>query len=375
MKLETLATHLGREVEAASGAVSPSIVLATTFERGADGAYPPGSHMYSRVSNPTRAAWERALAGLEGGAVAFALASGQAAAAAVFQSLDPTDHVLIGDDRYHGTRAVASDLFARWGLQVEYVDTTDLNAVRARFRPGRTRLLWLESPSNPLTRVSDITALAEIAHQHQALCAVDNTWASPVLQRPLALGADLVVHSTTKYFGGHSDVLGGAVVCAREDAFSERVRLAQRLVGGVQAPFDCWLLLRSTPTLPLRVRAQAANAQRVAEFLAGHPRVAATHYPGLTSHPGHALAARQMALPGSMLSIQVQGGQAEALDIVARCRLFTRATSLGGVESLIEHRASVEGPHTTTPANLLRLSIGIEHADDLIDDLRQALAA
>jgi cystathionine gamma-synthase len=240
-------------------------------------------------------------------------------------------------------------------------------------RPGRTRLIWVETPSNPRLRITDIAAMAEIAHRHGALCAVDNTWASPILQRPLALGADLVMHSTTKYIGGHSDVLGGCVVLARDDAFAARLKQEQLLIGSVPSPFDCWLLLRSIPTLPYRMRAHTEHAGLIASFLSEHPAVERVNYPGLPSHPGHAIAARQMSGFGGMLSIEVRGGAEAAMAVAAKVKLFIRATSLGGIESLIEHRASVEGPGTPTPPNLLRLSIGLEHPDDLIDDLRQAL--
>ena len=359
-------------MDGGSGAVAASPVLSSTFERAADGGYPHG-HIYSRASNPTRAALEQCLAVLEQGAAATAFPSGSAASMAVFQSLAPGDHVLAPDDMYHGTRTQLRDLLQRWGLEHSVVDMTDPDAVRAALRP-QTRLLWVETPSNPLLKVSDIAALAQLAHAAGARCVVDNTFATPVLQQPLSLGADLVMHSTTKYLGGHSDLLGGAVIAREDDAFFARVRDFQTKAGAVPAPFDCWLLQRSIATLPYRVRAQAANAQRLAEFLAAQARVAAVHYPGLATHPGHALATRQMRCGGAMLSFQVRGGRDEALAVSAGVRLFTRATSLGGVESLIEHRASVEGPHTSTPENLLRVSVGLEHVDDLIEDLRQALA-
>lgn len=374
MKLETLITHAGRPVEAGSGAVTPSITLSTTFERAMDGSY-PHEHMYSRVSNPNRANLEGALAALEGGARAFAFGSGQAAVNAVLQALAPGDHVLMPDDRYHGTRFAATEIFGRWGLDVEFVDMTNPATVSAALRTRRTRLIWVETPSNPRLQIYDIAALASMAKAAGALCAVDNTWASPILQRPLELGADIVMHSTTKYIGGHSDVLGGCLVCARDDEFAARLSRIQTLSGGVPSPFECWLLLRSLPTLALRVRAQATSAERVAAYLAEHPRVERVNYPGLATHPGHAVAARQMMAFGGMLSIEVRGGEAEAMRVAAGVRLFTRATSLGGIESLIEHRASIEGAGSPTPRNLLRLSIGLEHADDLIDDLREALGA
>jgi cystathionine gamma-synthase len=266
------------------------------------------------------------------------------------------------------------NVLARWDLQADFADMRDLENVRRAIRP-ETKLVWIETPSNPLLQIADIPAIADIAHEAGAWCAVDNTWATPVFQRPLALGADIAMHSATKYFGGHSDVLGGAVVLKDGDSgLAERISASQKLGGGVPSPFDCWLLLRSLPTLALRVRAQTQNAGRIAAFLAKHPRVEVTHYPGLESHPGHDIAAEQMSGFGGMLSFQVRGGQAEALKVAASVKLFTRATSLGGVESLIEHRASVEGPDTRTPPNLLRVSVGLEHPDDLITDLDQALA-
>jgi cystathionine gamma-synthase len=372
LQLETLAIHAGRAPDPASGAVAPAPVLSSTFARAVDGSYPQG-HIYGRASNPTRGALEQCLAALEAGAAAAAFPSGSAASMAVFQALAPGDHVLTPDDMYHGTRTQLRELLQRWGLAYSSVDMTDLDTVHAALRP-QTRLLWVETPSNPLLKVCDIAALAQLAHGAGALCAVDNTFASPVLQQPLRLGADLAIHSTTKYLGGHSDLTGGAVIVRAEDAFFARVRDFQIKAGAVPAPFDCWLLQRSIATLPYRVRAQAANAQRIAEFLAAQPGVAAVHYPGLPAHPGHALACRQMRNGGAMLSFQLSGGRDAALAVAARVGLFTRATSLGGVESLIEHRASVEGPYSTTPDNLLRVSVGLEHADDLVADLGQALA-
>ncbi|MGD9893100.1 MAG: PLP-dependent aspartate aminotransferase family protein [Dehalococcoidia bacterium] len=371
MRFETLAVHAGSEVDPATGAVAPPIYLSTTFERAPDGEFPHG-YIYTRSGNPNRTMLEQALATLEGGAAAAAFGSGSAATAAVFQALAPGDHVIAPNDAYYGTSKLLRDLFAPWGLETTFVDMTDPAAVEGAVRPA-TRLLWVETPSNPLLKVTDIARVAAIARAAGAICAVDNTWASPVLQRPLDLGADLVMHSTTKYLGGHADVLGGAVVAREAGGFFERVRMIQTSAGTVPSPFDCWLVLRGIRTLPLRVRAQSASAGAVARYLSGHPAVAAVHYPGLEWHPGHAVAARQMAMFGGMLSFQVRGGARAAMAVATRLRLFTRATSLGSTESLIEHRASVEGPGTTTPDNLLRVSIGLEHVDDLIEDLAQAL--
>lgn len=370
-KLETLAVHSGHRIDPGSGGIVPPINLSTTFERAADGSYPHG-RVYARVTNPNRDALEQRLAALEGGGAAVAFPSGSAATLAVMQALAPGDHVIIPADLYWGTLVTVREMLERWGLRWTQADLTDEAAAAAAFTP-QTKLLWIETPSNPLMKIVDIRRLAALAHARGALCGVDSTFATPVLQRPLDLGADLVMHSSTKYLGGHSDLLGGAVIARAETPFLQRVRDMQTKGGSIPAPFDCWLLLRSLATLPQRVRAQSASAQRVAEFLAAHPRVQAVHYPGLAQHPQHALAMAQMASGGAMLSFQAGRDQAESLAVAARCRLFTRATSLGGVESLIEHRASVEGPGTRTPANLLRVSVGLEHVDDLVDDLRQAL--
>jgi cystathionine gamma-synthase len=372
MKLETLAIHAGRGPDPATGAVREPIHLSTTFERGADGAYPTG-YYYGRSGNPNRTALEQALAALEGGTDAVAFASGSAATFAVFSLVATGGRIVCASDCYYGTAKQLRELLPRWGADVEFVDTTDLAAVALALEPGAA-LLWVETPSNPLLRVSDLAALADLAHARGALLGCDNTFASPVLQQPLALGADLVMHSTTKFLGGHSDVLGGAVVVREPGETLGRLREFQGAGGGVPSPFDCWLLLRSLATLPLRVRAQSAGALAVARFLESHPGVECVHYPGLESHPGHALAARQMRDGfGAVVSLQVPGGAAEAMAVTARVRLFRRATSLGGVESLIEHRASMEGPATRTPANLLRLAVGLEHPDDLLADLARAL--
>jgi cystathionine gamma-synthase len=371
MRIETLAVHAGSGVDPATGAVTPPIHLSTTFERTPDGGFPHG-YNYTRSGNPNREELERALAALEGGTAAVTFGSGSAATAAIFQALAPGDHVVAPADAYYGTTTLLREIFMPWGLESTLVDMTDAAAVQHALRPN-TRLLWAETPSNPLLKVTEIARIATIAHEAGALLAVDNTWASPVLQRPLELGADLAMHSTTKYLGGHADVLGGAVVARDAGGLFERLRLIQSTVGAVPSPFDCWLVLRGIRTLPLRVRAQSESAGAVARYLSAHPSVEAVHYPGLEWHPGHAVAARQMAMFGGMLSFQVRGGEQAAMNLAGRLRLFTRATSLGSTESLIEHRASIEGPGTTTPDNLLRVSIGLEHVDDLIEDLVQAM--
>jgi cystathionine gamma-synthase len=371
-RIETVAVHAGTAVDPATGAVTPAIHPSTTFERDPDGSYPRG-FLYSRNSNPNRAALEQCLAALEGGAGAAAFASASAATSAILLALAPGDHVVAPTDAYHGTSRLLRETFARWKLDTTFVDMTDLAAVRAAIG-ANTRLVWVETPSNPLWKVSDIAAIGELARRAGALYVCDNTTATPVLQSPLGLGADLVVHASTKYLGGHGDVLGGAVVGRQRDAVFERILAIQASGGAVPSPFDCWLVRRGIRTLPYRVRAHSENALRVATFLQGHRRVEAVHYPGLATHPGHEIARRQMTAFGGMVSVQVRGDQARAMEIAAKLRVFTRATSFGGTESLVEHRASIEGPGTRTPDNLLRLSVGLEHPDDLIEDLAQALS-
>ncbi len=372
MKLETLVVHAGRSPDAATGAVREPIHLATTFERGEDGSYPHG-YYYSRSGNPNRTSLERAVTALEHGHDAVAFASGSAATLAVFALAAPGGRIVCGADCYHGTAKQLREIVPGWGVGVEFVDTTDLTAV-SQALDRETTLLWFETPSNPLVRISDIAALADLAHERGTFVGCDNTFASPVLQQPLLLGADLVMHSTTKYLGGHSDVLGGIVVARESGDRLAALRNYQAAAGGVPAPFDCWLVLRSLPTLPLRVRAQSANALAVARFLHADRRVQRVHYAGLPDHPGHEVALRQMRGGfGGVLSFEMDGGKDRAMTVAARAKLFTRATSLGGVESLIEHRASMEGPLSLTPPGLLRLSLGLEHIDDLIADLDQAL--
>ncbi len=369
--LETLAVHLGRKVDSTTGAVTPPIVLSTTFARDADGGYARG-FVYTRDDNPNRSALENALATLENGAVAVAFSSGNAATSAVLSALRPGDHAIFPADSYYGSRMAAQIAQTQRDIALSLVDMRDPQHVAQAMRPN-TRLVWVETPSNPMLHIADIAAIAELAHQHGAWCVCDNTFATPVLQNPLRLGADAVTHATTKYIGGHSDVLGGIVVLRERGELFERVKAYQVFGGAAPSPFDCWLLLRSLATLPLRVRAQSHSAQQVTHFLATHPRVEAVHYPGLSTHPGHATAARQMRGGfGGMVSFQVKGDEAATLAVATRTRLFIHATSLGGVESLIEHRASAE-KGSILPRNLLRLSIGLEHADDLIADLAQAL--
>ena len=371
MRIETAAARASHHVDSESGAILAPIQPSTTFERAPDGEY-PGGYIYSRAGNPNRRQLEDILTTLENGAACSAFSSGSAASAAVFQALGSGDHVIAPQDCYHGTRALLRDFLSQWGLEVTFADLTNPEETRRALRPN-TRLVWVETPSNPMLKVTDIRSAAEIAHAAGALCVCDNTWATPMLQQPIALGADAVVHSTTKYLSGHSDVTGGAVVSAREDGFFHRVRHAQGTYGAVPSAFDCWLTLRGIRTLHLRMRAHCENAMALASYLIEHPRVEAVHYPALAAPDERAIAASQMSDFGGMLSLQVKGGRQQAMDVAAGLRLFTRATSLGGTESLIEHRASVEGPDTQTPDNLLRVSVGIENVDDLIADMKQAL--
>lgn len=369
MRIETLAVHAGHRVDPATGAVAAPIYLSTTFERAPAGDYPSG-FVYARSDNPNRRALEDAMAKLEGGAQAAAFGSGLAAASAIFQSLKPGDHVVAATQTYHGAAKLLREIFQPWGLAISDVDMTDLGAVRDAIRPS-TRLIWAETPSNPHMKITDLAAVAQIAHGAGALCACDNTFA-PLLQRPFDLGIDLAVYSATKYLGGHSDVTGGIVVARENGGHFERIRKIQGSAGAVLSPFDSWLVLRGLRTLPWRMRIHSANALGVAEFLAGHPKVERVHYPGLASHPEHALAARQMRDFGGMLSFELKEGREAAIAASGNVHIFTRATSLGGVESLIEHRASIPGEDARTPQGLLRLSIGLEHPDDLIEDLAQA---
>ena len=367
MKLETIAIQAGRNIDSQTGAVMPPIHLSSTYIRGNEDEF-----VYSRVGNPNRNALEECLTKLEGGAGAIAFASGMAAVAGVFQSLGQGDHVILPDDTYFGVRELTGQILGRWGLERTLVDLTDLNALKAAIQPN-TKLVWIETPSNPMLKITDITAVSHIAHQSDAIVGVDGTWATPMLQPALELGADIVVHSTTKYLGGHSDLTGGIIVAKEENDFFDKMRFVQGIGGGVPSGFDCWLLLRGIRTLPYRMRAHCANGMKIAQFLADHPQVHTVHYPGLESHPGHEVAKRQMRDFGGMLSIQVHGGGEKADQVASKTKIFARATSLGGVESLIEHRAPVEDKNTQTPIDLLRISVGLEHPDDLIEDLTQAL--
>jgi cystathionine gamma-synthase len=372
MQIETLAVHAGGRIDSTTGALRSPIYLSTTFERQADGEYPQG-YVYTRLDNPNRQSLEQALALLEGGQGAIAFSSGSAATMSLLQALSPGDHVLMPTDLYHGTAQLLQTVFIPWGLQVSFVDMTDLSQVEQALQ-SNTRLVWIETPSNPMLKLTDIRRVVELAHRGPALCVCDSTWATPILQHPLQLGADWVVHASTKYLGGHSDVLGGAAIARFKDDFYQRVRQIQVTGGAVPSPFDCWLVQRGIATLGCRMQMHSQNAGAIAVFLSQHPAVERVHYPGLASHPGQAIAHQQMSQFGGMLSFQVKGNQSQAMAVAAAVKLFTRATSLGGVESLIEHRASIEGAQTQTPENLLRLSVGLENPQDLMADLNQALA-
>ena len=371
MKIETIAVRVGRDIEPATGEVAPAVHLSTTYERDLDGGFSRG-YDYIRPDNPSRRALEQCIAALEGGADATAYASGSGASLAVFSLLRPGDHVLAPIESYHGTAKQLRDIVGPMGVSHSFIDMTNSEVVRKALT-DKTRLVWIETPSNPMLNISDVETIAELAHGRGAVVCVDNTFATPVWQKPFELGADLVMHSSTKYFGGHSDVMGGAVVARDRGGLSDQLRDYQGTSGNVPSPFDCWLVRRSLTTLSCRVHAQTHTAARLVQFLHKNRAVERVFYPGLETHPGHELARKQMSGFGAMLSFCVRGGRDQAFTVAGRTKLFTRATSLGGVESLIEHRKSVEGPHSVTPENLLRVSVGLENADDLIADLDDAL--
>ena len=376
---ETLAIHAGQDADLATGAVIPPIHPSSTFRQDGVGGL-RGGYEYGRSANPTRTALEECLAALEGGTRALAFASGMAAEDTLLRTVcRPGDHVVIPDDAYGGTYRLVAKIAAPWGLEWTTADLTDPAATRAALRPGQTKIIWVETPTNPLLGIVDLDAVAALAREVGALLVVDNTFASPYLQQPIAHGADVVVHSTTKYIGGHSDVVGGALVVV-DDALGEALAYHQNAMGPVAGPFDAWLTLRGVKTLGVRMDRHCDNAERVVELLDSHPRVTAVRYPGLPSHPGHELAAKQMRRFGGMVSFHVEGGEAAALEVCDRARLFTLAESLGGVESLIEHpgrmtHASVAGSSNEVPADLVRLSVGIETVEDLLADLRHALGS
>jgi cystathionine gamma-synthase len=373
MKKETIAVHGSHLKDETAGAIAAPVFLTTTFERDLDGTYPKG-HMYSRNSNPNRIALEKGLAALEGASRGFAFGSGLAAVNAVFQCLQSGDHILMPEVGYYASYKLAEEILGPWGLEVTQVDMTDLAAVEKAVQKN-TKLIWAETPANPMLSITDINGLSAIAKKHGLKLGVDNTLGTPVLQNPIALGADMVMHATTKYIGGHSDIMGGAVLLKEDDEWAKRIERVQILMGATPNPLDCYLLARGLKTLPLRMREHSANAMELAKRLEKHPKVERVHYPGLESHPQHALAKAQMPQGFSgMIALQVKTGETETREMAGKLQIFQQATSLGGVESLVEHRKSIEGPQSTTPGNLLRFSIGLEHVDDLWADLEQALA-
>jgi cystathionine beta-lyase/cystathionine gamma-synthase len=376
MRFETRAVHAGQEPEPTFGAVNVPIYQTSTYAQPEVGK--PKRFDYARTGNPTREALQTVLASLEGGKHGLCFASGMAAEATLLLTLRPGDHVLLANDVYGGTYRLLARVLADWGVAHDVVDMTDLAAFRAAVRE-ETRVVWVETPTNPLLKVIDIAAAAELAHGAAAMCVVDNTFATPYLQRPLEFGADVALHSATKYLGGHSDVVSG-VIATRSGAVAEQLRFHQNAAGAVPSPFDCWLVLRGLRTLAIRMDRACANAAILAEWLTGRPEVSAVHYPGLSNHPQRDLVERQMRLPGAMLSFQLANGAAEANRVAGAMRVFTLAESLGAVESLVEvpavmTHASVAGSPLEVPADLVRLSVGIEAAEDLVADLEQALTS
>ena len=374
---ETRAIHAGQEPDPQTGAVVPPVYQVSTYAQDGVGGL-RGGYEYSRSGNPTRTALEECLASLEGGSRGLAFASGLAAEDTLLRTvMAPGTHAIIGNDAYGGTYRIFARVAEPWGVEHTPVDLTDLDAVRAAIRPGATRVIWAETPTNPLLTVVDIAALAQVAHEAGALLVVDNTFASPYLQQPLALGADVVVHSTTKYLGGHSDVIGGGLVVSDAE-LGDRLAYHQNAMGSVPGPWDSWLVLRGIKTLGVRMDRHCSNAKAIVDLLVDHPRVIEVFYPGLPGHRGHEVAKRQMRDFGGMVSFRVAGGEQEAVDLCARTRVFTLGESLGGVESLIEHpgrmtHASAAGSPLEVPSDLVRLSVGIESIDDLVGDLKQAL--
>ncbi|TSD66661.1 aminotransferase class V-fold PLP-dependent enzyme [Inquilinus sp. KBS0705] len=370
MKIETIAIHAGNHTDAATKAVVQPIIMATTFERDADGGFSSG-YQYSRAANPNRSSLEQVLAKLEGGAEAAAFSSGNAAGMSVFQALEPGTHIIAPDDMYHGLRNQLKQLFVGI-LEFDFIDVNNTDVLETHIKPN-TGLIWIETPSNPLLKITDIKKVVAVAKQHGIKVVVDNTFATPICQQPLALGADMVMHSATKYFGGHSDLMGGALITAEKNEFWGKIRNVQTMGGAIPSPMDCYYLTRSIKTLPYRVHGHVHNAQLLAAYLEGHTKVEQVMYPGLKSHPQYDIVQQQMSAPGAMLSFTLKGGETEAKRVINALKIFTQATSLGGVESLIEHRASVEGLDTKTPFNLLRVSVGLEHIDDLIADMEQVM--
>ncbi|WP_138430836.1 trans-sulfuration enzyme family protein [Fodinibius saliphilus] len=371
MRTETKAIHAAMDVEDSSVDIVPPVHRSTVYELDKKGRS-EGDWHYTRLENPNRVQWEHVLKIMEDGEAAAAFSSGVAAASAVFQSLEPGNHIIIPEDVYAGNRKLVKELMQPWGLKADFIDMTDLQNIEDHITDD-TSLIWVETPSNPLMNIMDISAIASLGDANGVLVCVDNTWPTPINQKPIDLGADLVLHSTTKYFGGHSDILGGAIVSAKEDGIFEKIRMVQRIGGAVPSPDDCWMLARSTRTLPYRMRGHNENAELLVRFLQNHPKVEKVFYPGLATHAGHEVAEKQMSGYGGMISFLIDGDAEDAIGIVGQSKLIGRATSLGGVESTWEHRHSSEGEGSITPQNLIRISVGLEHADDLLEDLERAL--
>lgn len=374
MELSTRIIHEDN-IKDNSGAVMAPIVLSTTFERAEDGISYPEGYIYSRYDNPNRRSLESKLAMMENGKACVSFSSGLAAATAVFQSLKTGDHIILPDDAYFSLYNILDKLFSGFGLTYTKVDMTDLKKLQSSIQPN-TKLIWMETPSNPLIKVTDIAAVVAIAKEHHCFTVADNTWATPFYTQPLKLGVDIVMHSTTKYFGGHSDILGGALIFKETNEQFEFILNVQKYGGAVPSPYDCWLLCRSLATFSARMPIHSNNAMQLAQYLETHSKIERVLYPGLESHPQHLIAQKQMKNGyGGMLSVLVKGNREDALKLASSLQLFAHATSLGGVESLIEHRKSVEGDASATPDNLLRISVGIEDAKDLIADFEQALTS
>lgn len=377
MKPETLAIHAGQHPDPTTGAVVQPMILSTTFERAEDGNFIEGRDIYSRASNPNRRALEAKLAALEGGTDAIAFGSGQAATMSVFHSLGAGSHVILPDDIYYGTRYMIESLYANWGLTCSVVDMTDLLQIKKAIKKN-TKLIWVETPSNPSLKVADIQAIVKIAHAKNILVACDNTWATPYFTQPFEFGVDIIMHSSTKYFGGHSDILGGCVIFndspLNGSGVRGEVRLFQTVGGAIPSAFDCWLLTRSLSTFYARMPIHGANAMKLAQFLETHPKIEKVHYPGLKSNEYHRIAKKQMKNGfGGMLSILIKGDEAQAMRFSSSMKIVKHATSLGGVETLVDHRRSAEGEHSVSPPNLIRVSVGIENIEDLIQDFKEAL--
>jgi cystathionine gamma-synthase len=373
MKIETKAIHAGELKDETFGTVAMPIILTTTFERDTEGGFPEGRDVYSRASNPNRRALEQKLAVLENAEEAIAISSGQAATMSVFHSLEPKAHVIIPDDIYYGTRVLLENMYKRWGLTYSAIDMTNINTIKKAIT-NKTKLIWIESPSNPSLKVTDIQAVVKLASEKGITTACDNTWATPFFTKPLDMGVDIVMHSTTKYFSGHSDIIGGCIMVKNVGEISTRIREFQTLGGAIPSPFDCWLLYRSLSTFPMRMKMHAENAQKLAEYFDTHPKIEKVNYPGLKNNAFHKVSKKQMKSGFSgMMSILVKGGAAETLKLAGSLKIVKHATSLGGVETLVDHRQSAEGVHSVSPPNLLRISVGIENIEDLIGDFEQAL--